>query len=69
MTYTDFTEERQDEIRTSGKMTAEERAWLLEDTPRFEECDWTRVELEAMPDAELMRAAYSTWADYVRGPI
>lgn len=61
-----FTDERIDDVR-SGRtpMTAEERAFLLEDTPRFEECDQTAEELAALSDADLMSTAYRVWADYV----
>lgn len=62
-----FTDERIDDIR-SGRtpLTTEERTFLLEDTPSFEECAYTRAELAAMSDADLMSAAYGVWADYVR---
>lgn len=62
-----FTDEKIDAIR-GGKLrlTPEERAFLLADTPRFEECDYTAEELAGMDDAALMRACYCVWADYVR---
>ncbi len=62
-----FTDEQISAIR-GGKLrlTPEERAFLLEDTPRFEECDHTPAELAEMPDDKLMTACYSVWADYAR---
>lgn len=67
MKHEHFTDGRIDDIcsgRTS--LTAEERAFLLADTPGFEECTYTEAELAAMSDADLMSAAYSVWADYAR---
>lgn len=62
-----FTDERIDDIRSGhSPLTAEERAFLLEDTPGFEECGYTGAELAAMTDAALMSAAYGVWADYAR---
>lgn len=62
-----FTDERIDDV-CSGRtpLTAEERAFLIEDTPRYEECGHTSDELAAMTDVALMSAAYGVWADYVR---
>ncbi len=62
-----FTDERIDDVR-SGRtpLTTEERSFLIEDTPRYEECDHTGDELAAMTDAALMGVAYGVWADYVR---
>jgi len=62
-----FTDERIDYI-CSGRssLTADERTFLLEDTPRFEECSHSKDELAAMSDASLMSAAYRIWADYAR---
>lgn len=67
MKHEHFIDERIDDIR-SGRtpLTDEERAFLLADTPRFEECGYTGAELAAMSDADLMSAAYSAWADYAR---
>lgn len=67
MKHEHFTDERIDDIR-SGCMplTPEERIFLILDTPRHEECELTEAELAAMSDADLMSAAYSVWADYVR---
>lgn len=53
-------------VQAGAPLTPEERAFLLEDTPRFEECTRTNDELAAMSDADLMSAAYSVWADYCR---
>lgn len=67
MKHDHFTDERIDNIRSgSTLLTADERAFLLADTPRFEECSYTEAELAAMSDAGLMSAAYSVWADYAR---
>lgn len=67
MNKLDFTDDRIDDI-LSGRspLTEDERAYLLEDTPRFEECHYKADELAGMSDADLMGAAYSVWADYVR---
>jgi len=45
-------------------LTTEERAFLIRDTPTFEECDRTSDELSFLDDIGLMRAAYCVWADY-----
>ena len=67
MKASDFTDERIDDIR-SGRtsLTEAERFFLIEDTPRFEECGYTEAELKAMSDGALMSAAYGVWADYAR---
>lgn len=67
MNHAHFTDERIDDIR-SGRtpLTEAERVFLLEDTPRFEECGYTEAELRAMGDDALMSAAYGVWADYAR---
>lgn len=62
-----FTDERIDEICSGhSPLTDEERAFLIEDTPKLEECSHTQDELAAMSDADLMRTAYRAWEDYVR---
>ena len=61
-----FEDWRIDEVRVGAPLTAEERMFLVEDTPRFEECTNTEADLLAMSDAELMSTAYNVWADYVR---
>ena len=61
-----FTDERIDEVRAGAPLTADERVWLLDDTPRFEECDLTREELAAMDDSQLMETALWVWTDYCR---
>lgn len=43
-----FTDQRIAEIRGGARLTAEERTFLLEDTPRFEECVYKVDELENM---------------------
>lgn len=67
MKHEHFTDDLIGDIR-SGRtpLTTDERAFLLSDTPRFEECNYTEAELAAMSDADLMSAAYSAWADYAR---
>ena len=66
MQYEHFTDERIDDIRSGALMTAEERTFLIEDTPRLEECGHTGAALALMSDAALMDAAYSAWVDYAR---
>ena len=61
-----FEDERIWAVQAGAELTPAERAFLLEDTPRFEECSYTKDELGAMSDADLMSAAYSAWADYCR---
>lgn len=61
-----FEDERIWAVQAGAPLTAEERAFLLEDTPRFEECTYSKEELAAMSDAGLMSAAYGVWADYCR---
>ncbi|WP_234053668.1 MULTISPECIES: hypothetical protein [unclassified Xanthobacter] len=65
MQISHFTDERIAEITgQQSPMTAEERSFLIANTPTFEECAETADELSAMGDVELMRTAYSVWADY-----
>lgn len=67
LTTAHFTDARIDEIISGDSpLTTEERDFLLRDTPRFEECLYSKAELEAMDDQHLMDAAYWTWADYCR---
>lgn len=47
-------------------MTAEEREFLVLDTPRFEECQQSEDQLRAMDDKTLMKTAYWVWAEYTR---
>ena len=61
-----FTDERIDEVRSGEPLTDEERAFLIEDTPRFEECSRSSEELAALNDADLMTAATWVWMDYCR---
>ena len=60
-----FEDWRIDEVRGGAPLTTEERMFLVEDTPRFEECSNTEAELRAMSDAELMSTAYNVWCEYV----
>lgn len=64
MRITDFTDERVAEVLRGGALSAEERSFLVADTPSFEECDQSQAQLSELNDADLMRAAYSAWADY-----
>ncbi len=61
-----FQDDRIWAVQAGAALTPDERAFLLEDTPKFEECSYSRGELAAMTDANLMSAAYSAWADYCR---
>lgn len=61
----EFEDWRIDEVLSGSPLTAEERMFLIEDTPRFEECSKTPDELLALSDAVLMSTAYSVWAEYV----
>lgn len=62
-----FTDETIDDLRSGTRpMTKQERAYLLETVPRFEECTRTREELYAMDDANLMTTAMWVWVDYCR---
>lgn len=61
-----FNDARIDAVRSGAPLTPEERAWLLDDVPRFEECTRTQEELVAMNDATLMTYAVSVWTDYCR---
>lgn len=65
MELRDFEDWRIDEVRRGAPLTKEERTFLVEDTPRFEECSNTSEELSAMSDSDLMSTAYRVWADYV----
>ena len=60
-----FEDWRIDEVRGGAPLTTEERMFLVEDTPRFEECTKTEAELLVMGDAELMGTAYNVWHEYV----
>ena len=64
-----LTDERIDQICSGAPMSTEEREFLLEDTPRFEECWHTKDELAGMSDSDLMRAAHQCWWDYARGQM
>lgn len=62
-----FTDARIAEIDAGAPLTPEERTFLLEDTPRFEECDKEiAAALPSMDDKTLMQTAYGVWADYCR---
>ena len=61
-----FTDERIAQVQEGASLTAEERIFLLEDTPRFEECSREEAaQLPMLSDRDLMQAAYRIWADYV----
>jgi hypothetical protein len=70
MTYTDFTDERIEHILGGAPLTADEREFLVTDTPRFEECQPEKeADLRAMGDADLMRRCWHIWCNYARGQI
>ena len=51
-------------------LTPAERAFLIRDTPTFEEgMHLKEADLAALSDAELMRIAYRVWADYASTQI
>lgn len=62
-----FTDALIDAVLNGHPLSIEEREFLIRDTPTFEECNESQQELSVMSDAELMRAAYSVWADYASG--
>jgi len=67
MKIDNFTDDKIGAIQSGvTPLTNEEREFLLQDTPRFEECVFSLEELQSMPDSQLMRACYSVWADYSR---
>ena len=60
-----FTDERIGQIYDGTPLTSEERAFLIEDTANFEECDKeTAEQLPWLSDIDLMRRCYRVWADY-----
>ena len=61
-----FNDERIQAVLSGSPLTAQEREFLIEDTPHFEECLRTKDELIAMSDSNLMQTAYAVWADYAR---
>jgi hypothetical protein len=62
-----FTDATIDELREGKRpMSKQERAYLLETVPNFEECTHTREELAEMDDANLMTTAMWVWVDYCR---
>lgn len=69
MKYTDFTDERIEEILGGAPMTVAERAFLVGDTPRFEESSMRPEDVARLSDAELMRYARGVWCDYAQGQI
>lgn len=61
-----FTDARIAEIYAGAPLTIQERAFLIVDTPTFEEAQHLlEKELAKMDDVELMRTAHGVWADYV----
>jgi hypothetical protein len=61
-----FTDERIAKVQQGAPLTTEERTFLLEDTPRFEECSAEEAaQLPMLSDSDLMQVAYRVWADYV----
>jgi len=69
MKYTDFTDQMIADIVAGRRaLTEDERAFLLSDTPHFEECSKdTAAELPTMSDADLIRTAFNVWAEYAQG--
>lgn len=62
MNYTDFDVPA---VLAGKPLTAEEREFLIRDTPRFEEgMSFTQAHLRTLSDRELMRVAYDVWSDY-----
>lgn len=61
-----FDDARIDAVRMGAPLTPEERAYLIEDTPTYEECTRTCDELAAMSDADLMTTAMWVWVDFCR---
>jgi hypothetical protein len=47
----------------------EERSAAIDEAAGFEECNYTKDELDAMIDVDLCRAVYSIWCDYASGQI
>lgn len=67
MRITDFTDDIIQAIYCGDRvLTADERSFLIQDTPHFEECPWMRDALERMDDKELMRTACATWAEHAK---
>lgn len=50
-------------------LTPEMRAGVIDYARSFEECSYSREELEAMDDSGIISAAYSAMADYAQGQI
>lgn len=61
-----FTDERINAVLSGCPLSIEERKFLIQDTPRFEECDIDAFHLAKMSDYELMEKSYSVWRDYCR---
>lgn len=67
LTYTDFNVQA---VIDGKPLTDDERAFLIRDTPRFEEgMHLTEEFLSGLTDVDLMREAYSVWADYASTQI
>ena len=45
----------------------EERTAAIDEAASFEECHYTKCELDAMIDSDLCRAVYSAWCEYASG--
>jgi len=50
-------------------LSADERQQIAEFAEHFEECPFSRAELDALSDRDLVDAAYFAMADYARGQI
>jgi hypothetical protein len=64
MSAAHFTERRLAEIYGGSALTADERAFLLADTPNFEESHASRATLASMSDIDLLREARRAWLDW-----
>ncbi|WOB11291.1 hypothetical protein [Piscinibacter gummiphilus] len=51
------------------KLSSADRSLVVEFAASFEECSSTTEELNAMADADLLRAAYWAMAEYARGQM
>lgn len=62
-----FTDERIADVREGrAHLTDEEREFLVQDTPCFEECDRTEAEMRVLPDSDIMEVAFWVWHEYAQ---
>jgi hypothetical protein len=50
-------------------MTDEERATAIDEALSFEECQYSKDELESMIDSDLCKPVYHVWCDYASGQL